>query len=127
MHTFPDIQTTVFVVDDDEVVRDSIKVFLEAQGFDVEEFSSPAEFVRGHRKRPRCCLILDHWMQPTTGLDFLDSNEGAQLGIPIILITGASNRGIAQRAREAGVVLLEKTVPPELLVNHIRRMTDQSS
>ena len=126
MRAFPDISATVFVVDDDEVIRDSIKVFLEAQGFEVEEFGSPAEFARSHRKRPRCCLILDHWMQPTTGLDFLESSAGTELGIPVILITGASNSVIEQRARAARVVLLEKPVPPMLLIDQIRRMTGPS-
>jgi FixJ family two-component response regulator len=118
--------TTIFVVDDDEAVRDSITALLDAHGFRVEDFASIAEFVRGYRKLPRCCLILDHGMQPVTGLDFLESGEGRKLGIPVILITGQADTTIEQRAQNAGVAaFLEKPLPLKTLIDHIRNLTAQ--
>ena len=62
---------TVFVVDDDDAVRDSLTMLLDLYGFRVEAFGLITEFMQEYRKLPRCCLILDHGMRPVTGLDFL--------------------------------------------------------
>ena len=72
MNASPGIPITVFVVDDDDAVRDLLKLVLDAHGFDVEDFGSVSEFVRGYQKLPCACLILDHCMHPITGLDFLE-------------------------------------------------------
>ena len=119
--------STVFVVDDNDAVRESVKVFLDLLGFRVEVFGSVPEFVNGHGKLGKCCLILDHEMQPTTGLDFLESGAGRDLGIPVILITGQANRSIEQRARDVGVAaFLEKPLPLKSLVEHIRNLMANS-
>jgi two-component system response regulator FixJ len=79
--------TTVFVVDDDEAVRDSIKVLLEGHGFEVEDFASTATFTKGYRKPSRGCLILDQHLPLMTGIDFVRSAAGRELGIPVILMS----------------------------------------
>ena len=117
----------MFVVDDNDAVRESIKVFLDLLGFRVEVFGSVPEFVNGHGKLGKCCLILDQEMQPTTGLDFLESGAGRDLGIPVILITGQANRSIEQRARDVGVAaFLEKPLPLKKLVEHILNLMANS-
>ena len=66
-------------------------------------------------------------MQPTTGLDFLESGAGRDLGIPVILITGQANRSIEQRARDVGVAaFLEKPLPLKKLVEHILNLMANS-
>ena len=89
---------TVFVVDDDEAVRDSLKLLLESYGMTVEDYGSTEEFVRHYRPRGRQCLILDQHLPGTTGLDFLASPLGAALGLPVILITGRGDLAIRDRA-----------------------------
>ncbi len=124
MTAFSDPTSTVFVVDDDDAVRESLIDFLDVLGFQVEGFASIAEFVQGHRKVPKSCLILDHFMQPTTGLDFLESDEGKNLRLPVILISGDVDTTIEQRARDAGVAaFLEKPLPLKKLLQHIRHLT----
>jgi two-component system response regulator FixJ len=113
----------VFVVDDDEAVRDSIKTLLEVHGFDVADFSSTGEFANSYRKPPRGCLILDQHLTLTTGLDFLKSPAGRELDIPIILITGQGDPKIEQRARRAGVAkYLQKPIAEKVLVNTVERV-----
>jgi FixJ family two-component response regulator len=115
----------VFVVDDDEAVRDSIKVLLEIHGLDVEDFGSTAEFVR-HYEKPSCgCLILDHHLPRRTGLDFLDSSEGRELGIPVILITGQGDPSIERRAREAGAAYLQKPIGQRKLIETVERVIER--
>lgn len=114
---------TVFVVDDDEAVRDSIKTLLEVHGFEVEDFSSTSEFAKRYRKPPRGCLILDQHLPVTTGLEFLGSAAGRELDIPVILITGQGDPKIEQRAGEAGAAeYLQKPIAQKLLLNTVERV-----
>ena len=123
--TTPD-GSMVFVVDDDEAVRDSIKVLLEVHRFDVEDFDSTGEFVRRYR-RPLCgCVILDQHLPVLTGIDFLNSPEGRRIGLPVILITGRGDPELEKRARAAGVAdYLQKPVSERLLIATIQRLTSR--
>jgi two-component system response regulator FixJ len=113
----------IFVVDDDEAVRDSIKVLLEIHGLEVEDFGSTSEFTSHYRKPAQGCLILDHHLSRTTGVDFLTSAEGRRLGIPVILIAGQGDPTIERRAREAGVAeYLHKPVGERKLIETVERV-----
>ncbi len=96
---------TIFVVDDDEAVRDSLRVLLESHGMAVEVHASTETFARSYRPRQRGCLIPDQHLQGSkTGLDFLDSAEWVAMGLPVILITGGGNADIRARAAQVGAV-----------------------
>jgi two-component system, LuxR family, response regulator FixJ len=82
----------VFVVDDDEAVRDSLRVLLEVHDIEVEEYGSTSDFARNYRRPPRGCLILDQHLPVQSGVDFLNTPAGRGLGIPVILITGRGER-----------------------------------
>ena len=115
----------VFVVDDDDAVRDSIKVLLEVHGIEVEDFESTGAFVSGYRRPPRGCLILDQHLPLVSGVDFLKSAEGQALGIPVILITGRGDAALAKRARDAGAAeYLQKPVSERVLLATVERVTD---
>jgi two-component system response regulator FixJ len=118
----PRARAKVFVVDDDEAVRDSLKMLLESYDIEVEECSSTAEFVRRFRPRGRQCLLLDQHLPGATGLDFLASPDGIALTLPVILLTGRGDRSIRDRAYELGVrAYLEKPVADDLLIATIAR------
>jgi two-component system, LuxR family, response regulator FixJ len=113
----------VFVVDDDDAVRDSIKVLLEVHGFVVEDYESTVEFASHYRRPPRGCLILDQHLPAVTGVEFLTSPEGRNLGIPVILITGRGDAGIEERARQAGVAeYLQKPISERVLLAAVARV-----
>lgn len=102
-------QPFVFVIDDDEAVRESLKIALEAHCMGIEAFGSVDEFLLHYQPRAHSCLILDHHLFGTTGLAFIQSEECRNLHLPIILITGAGNQRLRDAAFEAGVVgYLEK-------------------
>jgi two-component system, LuxR family, response regulator FixJ len=114
----------VFVVDDDEAVRDSIKVLLEVHGIDVEDYKSADEFARHYRRPRRGCLILDQNLPVLTGVDFLNSPAGRRLNLPVILITGRGDAELERRARAAGAAeFLQKPVSQRLLIATIERVT----
>jgi two-component system response regulator FixJ len=116
--------TKVFIVDDDDAVRDSIKVLLEVHGIEVEDYGSTAEFASRYRK-PQCgCLIIDQHLPVLTGVDFLNSPAGKGLDIPVILITGRSDPALEERAREAGVAeYLQKPLGERVLLATVARLT----
>src|SRR5262245_38711252 len=103
---------TVFIVDDDDVVRDSLKVLLEARNFDAVDFASCNDFLAGrHRAGARAgCLILDIHMPDMTGLDCLKKLRDQGDRIPTILITGRRERVAEVHAAALGAVLLDKPV-----------------
>jgi len=122
------IASKVFIVDDDEAVRDALKVLLESYGIAVEDFPSAAEFVRHYQLAAGQCLVLDQHLPQTTGLDFLGSSQGAALHVPVILLTGRGDRSIRNRAHELGVAAyLEKPVRDDILLATISRVVDAAS
>ena len=62
---------TVFVIDDDEAVRDSLKLLLESHLLTVRDFASAPEFLEAVEPLPRGCLVLDLHLPVLSGLDFL--------------------------------------------------------
>jgi two-component system response regulator FixJ len=115
----------VFIVDDDDAVRDSLKLLLESYGMAVEDYGSTAEFARAYRAWPPACLILDQHLPGSTGLDFLSSSDGAKLDLPVILLTGRADPALRARALQLGVSeFLEKPVQDEVLLGAIRRALD---
>jgi two-component system, LuxR family, response regulator FixJ len=116
------VTPTIFVVDDDEAVRDSLRILLESYGMAVEDFPSTAEFTRRYRPRARQCLVLDQHLPGATGLDFLSSPDGVQLRVPVILLTGRADDPMRARAIELGVsAFLEKPLGDGVLMNAIER------
>jgi len=95
-------EATIFVVDDDEAVRDSLRLLLETYGLKVEDYGSIREFFRAYQPREQQCLVLDNYLPAERGLDFIESIDGASLGIPVILVGGGGDRKLKERAVKAG-------------------------
>jgi len=112
----------IYMVDDDDAVRDSLTLLLESHGFDVASFASAAEFAAAYRPNGSACLILDQHLPGMSGLDFLASRQGASLRLPVILITGGSDQRIRDRATALGVAaFFEKPVTEGPLLAAITR------
>jgi two-component system response regulator FixJ len=120
-----DSPTKIFIVEDDDAVRDSLRLLLETYGMTVEDYASVQAFAQRYRPGPRQCLILDQHLPSTTGLDFLASPQGASLKLPVILITGRGDASIRDRAYGMGVhAYLEKPLAEELLLEALKDAID---
>ena len=111
-------EPVIFIIDDDEAVRDSLRLLLETHGMEVEVYASTETFARSYRPRARQCLILDqHLRGMRTGLEFLASPERAAMRLPVILVTGRGDNEIKARALDAGVAAyLDKPIDATQLV-----------
>ena len=112
---------TAYVVDDDDAVRDSMRVLLESYGMAVEDFSSACDFLKmGLRGLTLSCLLLDMHMPGMGGLELLERLRKSGDLIPAIVITGKGDATSCSRAVGAGAqAMLEKPVEEEALAHAI--------
>ena len=102
---------TIVVIDDDEVVRDSLKALLEIRNFSVVEYSSGRDFLNRQDDVTPGCLILDIHMPDMTGLDLLKQLRLRGDNVPAILITGRRETSTQAQADSLGAVaLLDKPI-----------------
>jgi FixJ family two-component response regulator len=95
---------TVFVVDDDALVRASIGGMLKSVGLRAETFETPQEFLRSKRPDAPSCLVLDVRLPGVNGLDFQRELADAGVRIPIIFITGHGDIPMTVKAMKSGAV-----------------------
>lgn len=112
----------VFVIDDDESVRDGVTNLLEAVKIRAQAFASTEEFFRRGRPETSCCLVLDLQLPGTTGLQFQQSLRRVQIEIPIVFITAYGDIPTAMRAVKAGAIeFLTKPFQKEDLLSAVYR------
>ena len=95
---------TVFVVDDDESVREGLKMLLESMDLGCKVFGSTRDFLREKRPQGASCLILDVRLPGSSGLDFQAELANEHNDIPIIFMTGHGDIPMTVRAMKAGAV-----------------------
>ena len=102
---------TIFVIDDDEAVCDSLRLLLGLHGLNVVVYGSTEEFLRDRpdgNDRGKECILLDLDVPGMSGIEFLGLLRRRRSPVPVIVITGRGAAASAQ-ARDAGAVaVLEK-------------------
>ena len=113
---------TVFVVDDEALVRRALGRLLRAEGFDVATFASAAEFLANHAEIRPACVLLDMAMPGCGGLEAQQALADAGSTLPIIFLTGRADVPMCARAMKRGAVdFLTKPVIDEELLAAVRR------
>ena len=95
---------TVFIIDDDEGVRDSIGDLVNSVGLRAQCYATAEEFVRSKRTDAPSCLVLDVRLPGISGLDFQHQLNSAGLMLPIIFITGHGDIPMTVKAMKSGAV-----------------------
>jgi FixJ family two-component response regulator len=120
------ITPTVFVVDDDVSVRESLELLIGFAGWHSELFSSAREFLAHPRALAPSCLVLDA-LPDLNGLDLQKRIAVESVEMPIIVITGYANVPMAVEAMKAGAFeFLTKPFNNDVLVNAIERAIERS-
>jgi two-component system response regulator FixJ len=110
----------VYIVDDDEAVRDSLSVLLESKAYAVRSFGSAPEFLAAAPSLPVGCLIADIRMPEMDGLELQQHLIDRSLHFPLIVITGHGDVSLAVRAMKAGAVdFIEKPFASEAILNSL--------
>ncbi|AKJ67424.1 MULTISPECIES: response regulator transcription factor [Pandoraea] len=97
-------QETVFIVDDDEAVRDSLRWLLEANGYHVRSFDSAEQFLAHYDRRQVACLILDVRMPGMNGLELQEHLLAQNISIPTIFVTGHGDVPMAVNTMKKGAM-----------------------
>lgn len=114
-------QATVFIVDDDVSVRESLEALIRFEGWQAETFASGQDFLARPRTLSPSCLVLDVSLPDLNGLDLQRLVAADRSEMPIIFITGHGDVPMSVRAMKAGAVeFLEKPVDSDALLNAIR-------
>jgi FixJ family two-component response regulator len=122
----PANSSTVFIIDDDDLVRASIQGMLKSVGLRSETFGAAQEFLRSKRPDGPSCLVLDVRLPGVNGLDFQRELADAGIRIPIIFITGHGDIPMSVRAMKSGAVeFLTKPFRDQDLLDAIHQALDR--
>jgi FixJ family two-component response regulator len=95
---------TVFVVDDDEAIREALKSLISSVGLQVATFASAREFLQSRGSDAPGCMVLDVRLPGLSGLDLQRELSDANIHTPIIFITGHGDIPMTVQAMKAGAV-----------------------
>jgi two-component system, LuxR family, response regulator FixJ len=113
-------EATVFIVDDDEAVRDSLGLLLRSVGFRARCYGSAKDFLKAFEPRDYGCLVLDIRMPGMTGLELQKHLAEIGCNIPIVFITGHGDIPMAVEAvRQGAIDFLQKPFADQELVDRI--------
>ncbi|HEY1526001.1 MAG TPA: response regulator transcription factor [Candidatus Angelobacter sp.] len=122
----PAAAPTVFVIDDDALVRSAIQGMMKSVGLHSETFATPQEFLRNKRPDGPSCLILDVRLPGVNGLDFQRELADAGFRIPIIFITGHGDIPMTVKAMKSGAIeFLTKPFRDQDLLDAIHQALDR--
>ncbi len=119
---------TVFIVDDDAAVRDSLALLLSLRGYSTVIFSCAEDLLRVIDPLWRGCVVVDIKMPGMSGLDLQAALAEHPASMPVIIITGHGDIAAARQAFKAAAVdFLEKPFDDDVLVRAIERAFDEAA
>ncbi len=111
----------VYVVDDDEAVRDSLKMLLESDDLTAEVYATGGEFMDAYDEDRSGCLLLDVRLPDINGLEMQQQLADNGIQVPIIIITGYADVPVAVRALKAGALdFIEKPFTDDTILASVR-------
>ena len=116
------VDPNIFVVDDDEALRASLRWLLESLKLHVQTYASAHEFLMNYEAAQPGCLLLDVRMPEISGLQLQDMLKKRSIRIPVIIITGHGDVSMAVRALKGGAVdFIEKPFNDQELLECVQQ------
>ncbi|MCA9296746.1 MAG: response regulator transcription factor, partial [Phycisphaerales bacterium] len=119
--TVPDSKPTVYIVDDNEDIRNTMSQLVSTVGLHARTFKSGTEFLEN--VSPECvgCMVSDVRMPMMSGLELLERLGEGDYDLPVVMVTGYADVPMAVSAMKLGAIeFLEKPVRPQVLLDHIQ-------
>lgn len=121
-------EATVFVVDDDDAVRESLAFLLKSVGLKVESFPSAQDFLKSYNPARAGCLVLDIRMPGMSGLELQEKLKQMESMLPIIFITGHGDVPMAVKAIKAGAAdFVQEPFRDQELIDRIREVLEEDA
>jgi FixJ family two-component response regulator len=123
----PEAKPTVFVLDDDVSVRESLELLIQSCGWQSETFATAGAFLARPPASAACCLILDLVLPDMRGLDVQSRVSTVLSGMPVICISGHADVPTSVRAMKAGAIeFLTKPFDNDVMIGAIERALQRS-
>jgi two-component system response regulator FixJ len=118
----------VYIVDDDEAIRDSLEALLTLAGFDVRCFASPTAFLAAIGTDDSGCLLVDVRMPDMSGLELQERMAASCPNMAVVLMTGHADVPMAVQAMKAGAVdFIQKPFDKDGLLAAVRRASERAA
>lgn len=116
---------TVYIVDDDESVRQGFARLIRSAGFDARVFASPENFLADVVDSPSACVLLDITMPRLSGTSVQEMLTARDILLPVITVSATDDEPTRERARSLGARLfLRKPVDDQALLDAISWVTN---
>src|SRR6185312_4906924 len=121
-----DLPSTVFVIDDDDAVRNSLRLLLKSVGLPVRAFASAQEFLPSYDPRQPGCLVLDVRMPGMSGLELQQQLNLRGATIPVVFISGHGDIPMAVEAMQQGAFdFLQKQFRDHDLIERVQKALER--
>jgi two-component system response regulator FixJ len=122
-----DFYQVILVIEDDQAVRDSLKLLLDGEGYTVKTYASARSFLDAFEQTENGCILVDVQMPEMNGLDLLATLNERGVFMPVIVMSGFPDAEIQITAMQRGAVdFFEKPFDPEILLAAIRTALTRS-
>lgn len=112
----------VLVVEDDEAVRSSTRLLLEAQGYQVRDFSDAESFLEATDGKDADCILLDHRLLGLSGLDLIAILRARGVEAPAVIMSSDGKAIVARAAKEGVHAVLRKPLAADALLNWLEQI-----
>lgn len=117
---------TVFVIDDDADVRDSLKWLLESVGLRVQTFENALDFFEAFDENESGCIVMDVRMPGLSGINAQKKLPEYNVELPVIMISAHGNVDMAVRALTQGAMtFIEKPFDDQVLIDHVHNALEK--
>jgi len=114
------VEPVAYIVDDDQLVRSTLRRLFESVGISCRTFASPEEFLKIDRPAGPSCVVLDLRMSGMSGLEVQQQLVRRGLGMPVIFMTGHATVSLGVRAMKAGAQdFLEKPIDGQAMLDAV--------
>ena len=116
-----DQEGTVFLIDDDPSIRDSLSLLLSLKGIRTQLFATAETFIEAYRPEWHGCVLTDLRMPGMTGLELQAALRGRRLEVPVVVLTAHGDVATARAALKNGAFdFLEKPIDDGMLLDVLR-------
>lgn len=116
----------IYLIDDDQAVRQGLSLLIRTVGLAVETFAEPEAFLKAYDRDSIGCIVLDIRMPGMSGLEVLENLSAAEVTHPVVMITGHGSVDLCRRAFKSGAMeFLQKPIDDQLFLDTLQKAVKQ--